>query len=111
MLKGWAVTLVAGVFVLAVKDSNPLYFLIAYIPVALFWFLDSYYLQLERKFHVLYKRVGSCEKPDLTFCIKTPDPCSKDKTMHCQSLFSITEVWFYVPVALLIAFVVVRANI
>ena len=36
MLKGWAVTLVAGVFALASKEANEFYFLIAFIPVILF---------------------------------------------------------------------------
>ena len=33
MLKGWAVTLIAGIFALASKDTNKLYFIIVYIPV------------------------------------------------------------------------------
>ena len=110
MLKGWAVTLVAGVFVLASKDSNPLYFSIAYIPIILFWFLDSYYLQLERKFRILYKQVGNYNESDLTFCIKAPDSCYKDKTMYYQSLISVTEAGFYVPIALLVAAVVIISN-
>jgi len=66
MLKGWAVTLVAGVFALSAKDANQMYFLIAYIPIVLFWFLDSYYLQLERKFRVLYNKVRKRERiPEL----------------------------------------------
>ena len=36
MLKGWAVTLVAGIFVLAGKDTEKLYFLVAYVPVIIF---------------------------------------------------------------------------
>ena len=44
MLKGWAVTLVAGIFVLAGKDTDKLYFLVAYIPAIVFWVLDAYYL-------------------------------------------------------------------
>lgn len=36
MLKGWAVTLVAGIFALASKDTDKLYFLIAYIPIVVF---------------------------------------------------------------------------
>ena len=44
MLKGWAVTLIAGIFALASKDTNKLYFIIVYIPVIAFWALDSYYL-------------------------------------------------------------------
>lgn len=31
-LKGWAVTLIAGIFVLAEKDTNKMYFLVAYLP-------------------------------------------------------------------------------
>ena len=41
MLKGWAVTLVAGIFALSGKDTNKLYFLVAYIPVIVFWGLDA----------------------------------------------------------------------
>lgn len=49
-LKGWAVTLVAGIFALASKDTDKIYFLIAYVPIVVFWFLDSYYLLQERLF-------------------------------------------------------------
>lgn len=37
MLKGWTVTLVAGIFALASKDADKMYFLIAYIPLIIFW--------------------------------------------------------------------------
>ena len=110
MLKGWAVTLVAGVFVLASKDSNPLFFLIAYIPVILFWFLDSYYLQLERKFRILYIQIGNRDKPDLTFSIKAPNSNRGEETLFYQCLISVTEAWFYVPMALLVATVVVISS-
>ena len=36
LLKGWAVTLVAGIFSLASKDADKLYFLVAYVPVIVF---------------------------------------------------------------------------
>ena len=35
-LKGWAVTLIAGIFVLAGKDTDKMYFLVAYIPILVF---------------------------------------------------------------------------
>jgi len=56
MLKGWAVTLVAGTFFLSARESNTLLYLVAFLPILLFWFLDSYYLQLERKYRKLYER-------------------------------------------------------
>ena len=111
MLKGWAVTLIAGVFVLATKDSETLYFLIAYIPIILFWFLDSYYLQLERKFRVLYKNIGSRDEPDLAFSIKAPESCQNDKTQYVQCFLSPTEFLFYFPTALLVSAVAAIANI
>ena len=110
MLKGWAVTLIAGVFVLASRDSNPVYFLIAYIPIVLFWFLDSYYLQLERKFRVLYDDIGGRKEPDLTFSMKIPKSCQADKTLYYQCFVSPTELWFYFPTALLVAVVVILSS-
>jgi hypothetical protein len=58
MLKGWAVTLVAGSFVLTDRDSNAIYFLVAYVPTVLFWFLDSFYLMLERQYKHLYEIIS-----------------------------------------------------
>jgi len=106
LLKGWAVTLVAGIFMLAVKDSNPLYFLITLIPTILFWFLDSYYLQLERKYRILYNKIR-LEKPDLTFVLSVPNSCKEDKTNYRQSLLSKTEMGFYVPFAILVLIVTI----
>ena len=48
LLKGWTVTLVAGIFAISSKEADKIYFLIAYIPVFVFWGLDSYYLLQER---------------------------------------------------------------
>jgi hypothetical protein len=110
MLKGWAVSLVAGVFVLAEKDSNALYFLIAYLPIVLFWFLDSYYLQLERKFRVLFKNIGDICEPDFSFSINPPDAAQRDETRYYQCFFSLTEIGFYLPTAIFVAVVVAISN-
>jgi hypothetical protein len=111
MLKGWAVTLVAGVFALSANDANEIFFLIAYVPVVLFWFLDSYYLQLERKFKVLYNKIGDCEEPDFTFSITAPQSCESEKTKYAQSLFSITEFGFYFPTAVLVSAIIIISTI
>ena len=57
MLKGWAVTLVAGTFAIASKDTDKMYFLVAYIPIIVFWFLDAYYLKQEHLYIALYNEV------------------------------------------------------
>lgn len=48
MLKGWAVTLVMGIFALTSKDTSRMFLLVAYIPTIVFWLLDAYYLLQER---------------------------------------------------------------
>lgn len=106
MLKGWAVTLVAGTFALSNIESNNLFFLIAYVPIILFWFLDAYYLQLERKYRKLYN--DTLEKPcdEIDFRIFVLPSKFEDKTYFYQSLLSRTEIGFYLPMALLVAVVI-----
>ena len=57
MIKGWTVTLVAVTLLL--KGSKYQVF-IAYIPLFVFWFLDAYFLWLERLYRRLYKWVIKC---------------------------------------------------
>lgn len=61
LLRGWSVTLVAGLFALAAKDSNPRLVIISYLPVCAFWLLDGYYLAQERSFRSLYNSVAARE--------------------------------------------------
>lgn len=110
MLKGWAITLVAGIFALSAKDTNSLYFLIAYVPVILFWFLDSHYLQMERQFKVLYKAVANSDECDNQFKLERPKADWAEETSYIQSLISRTEVLFYIPTALLITLVVLLSR-
>jgi len=110
MMKGWAVTLTTGIFALSAKEANVIYFLIAYFPVVLFWFLDSYYLMLERQFKHYYDIIAEEKENDIKFNISRPEPNRNKKTFYDQCLFSTTEVFFYVPMAALIPGVVILAQ-
>lgn len=58
ILKGWSVTLVAAVLLLAVRGADPQMAMIAgLLPALTFWGLDAYYLRQERKFRKLYDNV------------------------------------------------------
>jgi hypothetical protein len=111
MLKGWAITLIAGVFILAEKDSNAIYFLIAYVPIVLFWFLDSYYLMLERQYKHFYDIITDKKTSDIDFKISRPKPNKERKTYYSQCLMSVTEWLFYIPTALLITVVIILGQI
>jgi hypothetical protein len=108
MLKGWAVTLVAGIFALAAKDTNKLYFIITYVPILFFWGLDAYYLRQERLFRKLYNKVRKQNENEIVFSMNTNLPEFKCKqTTYADSLFSTTEIWFYLPLALLTLAVII----
>lgn len=111
-LKGWAVTLVAGIFALASKDTDKFYFLIAYIPILIFWGLDSYYLQQERLYRSLYEKVRKMEEKDIDFSLKaTTEEFNSNKNCYFYNLFSKTELWFYLPLAIVCAGVIIITHI
>ena len=61
LLKGWLVSLIAVILALN-KDSllqpnNVNLYFILIIPVFIFWYLDAYFLQIERRYRELYKWV------------------------------------------------------
>ncbi len=109
-LKGWAVTLVAALFALASKNTNPMYFFIAYIPILVFWGLDSYYLQIERKYRNLYDYVRRQNEIEIDYNMSTKeDYCDNDKTEYINCLIAVTEMGFYIPLALISGVVTIMA--
>lgn len=101
MLKGWAVTLVAGIFALAGKDTDKLYFWVAYIPVIIFWGLDAYYLLQERLYRSLYDKVRYLDEENIDFCMQASSKeFTNCKNSFCKCLSSKIEVCFYLPLAL-----------
>lgn len=110
ILKGWAVSLIAGIFALISKEARISCFATAYMPVLLFWILDSYYLQLERKYRVLYKAAIKKNSLEIDFNLDAPKARWEDKTTYLQSLISKTEVIFYLSSGLLAAIVIIILN-
>ena len=112
MLKGWAVTLVAGIFALSSKDSDQLYSIISIIPVIAFWGLDSYYLLQERLYRSLYNKVKDIEENSIDFSLKTSyDKFPFNENRYSRCLFSKTELWFYLPLFLVCLTVIIFVNI
>lgn len=129
LIKGWAVTLVAALFALSDKTHEHHLYLIAFIPVPLFWFLDGFFLATERRYTELFKVVSLSEEDEIDFEMnpyhdinskrsKEKEKClskknisnwwkltkSKAKTWLCAT-FSITLILFY-GVMIAIMFVV-----
>lgn len=107
LLKGWTISLIVAIFILTDKTMDQMYFLVAYVPVAVFWFLDSYYLQLERKYAVLYDIVR--EKREIDFDLKidniTFEITNEFKLRYRNCLFSRSEVLFYLPILIMLTII------
>ncbi len=112
MLKGWAVTLVSGIFILASKDADKTYFLVAYIPVIVFWGLDAYYLQQERLYRSLYNDVRNMKADDIAFAMKaTYNDYQDEKNKWVNCVVSKTEIWFYLPLALVCTGIIIITHL
>ena len=111
-LKGWAVTLVAGIFALASKDTDKIYFLIAYVPIVVFWLLDSYYLLQERLFRSLYGKVRQLPENEIDFDMNTKrDEFKLEKNTFIACLFSVTEAGFYIPLAIVSTGIIILTHV
>ncbi len=111
-LKGWAVTLVAGIFALSSKDADKLYFLVAYIPVVVFWWLDAYYLLQERLNRSLYEKVRKTDEKDIDFSLKaTQKEFDSKNNSFCSCLFSKTIIGFYAPLAIVCTGIIIVTHI
>lgn len=103
MLKGWAVTLLVGVLALSSIDW------IAFVPILAFWGLDSYYLLQERLYRSLYSRAIKIKNEDVDFRLsisETERAGSKNTFISC--FFSNTELFFYLPMVVLLAVLIIR---
>ena len=102
ILKGWAVSLVAGLMALAASGTNHGYVLVAYIPTVVFWLLDAYFLMMERQYRKLFEENMDLSQEVKVFTLKrgkaTPE-------MFARAAVSITILLTYVPLigAILIA--------
>ena len=65
-LKGWSVGIMIAIYAFAGKNEHKAV-IVTLIPLIVFWFLDTYYLMLERKFRELYNEIRLKKENDIDF--------------------------------------------
>ena len=109
-IKGWMITLVSALLALYASSERVVYILIAIVPAAMFWFLDAYYLQQERRFRGVYNDVAGLSPDDSRINVREFEmPIQKyqcGKYCYFNVLFSRTIFPLYgiVIVGLVVAF-------
>ena len=93
MIKGWTITLVVATLLLKGDKYNTF---IAFIPIVVFWFLDAYFLRLERLYRRLYNWVkdNRLKTQDFLFDLNYKRFEREEQSIP-RIMFSITLVWFY----------------
>lgn len=99
-LKGWGVTIIAGIFSLNYEKTSPAIYLLIYY-IIIFWILDSCYLQLERRYRSLYDKC--LKESEENFSMQIPLPSIEGKITFGQALFSRIEMGFYIVLAVIIS--------
>lgn len=90
IVKGWTITLISALFVLAQEDSNTTYAILTYIAVPIFWYLNAFFLLQERRYRSLYDDVRLIDENSIDFSMdakrynsgrNTITECLKAKTI------------------------------
>ncbi|AMD85491.1 hypothetical protein SAMN05444369_1124 [Capnocytophaga haemolytica] len=102
IIKGWCITLVAALFAIIAKESNILHCVIAVFVIIIFWSLNAYFLQLERKYRDLYDEVRDKKEEEIDFSMDIKKFSRSNP--FCCSFFSGSLSLFYLPQIILVMF-------
>lgn len=94
-LKGWAVTLVAGIFAIQGSNTSVFNYLITFVPIIIFWALDAFYLSRERACRSLFKHVSDLNEENIDFYMDISIPaCQNSNNKFWNCVKSPTELFF-----------------
>lgn len=96
-IKGWSIVILSALLAIFASSKNNDFFIAAILPTLIFWFLDAYYLNQERKFRGLYNDVaGVTERPkDIKLFAMRPDLYVDGQYTFWSAFFSITVLKMY----------------
>lgn len=87
-LKGWAVGIMIAVYAFAGK-SNVKAVIVTLMPLIVFWFIDTYYLMMERKYRGLYDDVRKKDEEEIDFSMNPNDVKIDLKDVKKYGFFNI----------------------
>lgn len=117
LLKGWALTIFAGVFAVTkaeVMDNTWLLICAGVVPFVCFWMLDAFFLHTEKKYRALYSWVLANRKEDnkeYQFDLN-PNRFSSQVGCYLKTMFSWTIGLFYgIPLLAVLCWIISKPNV
>lgn len=107
-LKGWSITLLAGLFAISTSDTLSLgkwSTSLLVVLLFLFWIFDGYFLSLERCFRDLYDKVRKMNEDDIDFSMNIGEFIKLRSRSPLNTMLRPTLVGFYG--AILVAMVII----
>lgn len=102
-MKGWMLTIVSALLGFFANSGNTKFALVAILPVLVFWGLDAYYLQQERKFRGIYNDVVTPNKDRKVELFEMPIKNYSDGKYSFWDVFtSQTMLLLYLSVTLIL---------
>lgn len=94
IVKGWTITLISALFVLAQKDSNTSYAILTYIAVPIFWYLNAFFLLQERRYRSLYDDVRLKDENSIDFSMDAKNyNTGKNTIIECLKANTIWPIY------------------
>ena len=104
-IKGMAITIVSALIAIYATTTNIAFIFLGIAPTLLFWFLDSYYLQQERKFRGVYNNVARLKNDVEIKLYEMPiQKFQGGQYCFCKVFFSKTIAWLYGIIVFLLLF-------
>lgn len=95
-LRGWVVTLIAGVLVLLTQlNSGKLPIVFLTLVTFLFWCYDGYFLAQEKMFRYLYEKVRKQKEEEIDFSMDVSEFRGNAQNTVIFCMFSPTLRYFY----------------
>lgn len=115
LIKGWAITLIVITWAILGKVSlSSFALLILLIPIIGFWYLDAYFLWVERKYRKMYEWVLdnrlSLKSPEKLYDLN-PNRFTKEAGSWLKVVFSKTLFVFYGCLSLVVILAILLPNI
>jgi uncharacterized membrane protein len=93
LLKGWSITIIAGLFAFSEKENEFALLILAFLLTLVFWFLDAFFLLQERLYRSLYDHVRVKATSEIDFSMDASGFAGESHWYVAP--FSITLLPFY----------------
>ncbi|SEO76981.1 hypothetical protein [Pseudomonas sp. ok266] len=102
LVKGWTIALVAALLAIGADKLTFSYLTIVLVPVALFWWLDAFYLHQETLYRKLYEVVALKKDQDIDFNMNATSFKGEIKSFKKIALSKSISPFYFVVIGLLV---------